>query len=193
MDLGQLIVPAPPPGAWTGGYPQTRNGAGQRKSAAHIADEIGRVNHGPAAHARLPDPDTADDVSLVGYCPRPTRLGDLQVPASYLGVASLTSWQGSLPLRTCGAQQQVVACPLSRPGASVCGGERTEDLLWLPGHVRVRGAACMLQDRNDSVRGEIKIAVRVGRVPGLSSSRRSRWRALAAPGWLTVAWEQCCV
>src|SRR5690348_13318696 len=63
-----------------------------------------------------------------------------------------------------------VACRLSWSGAGVGGGERTEDLLWLPGHVRVGGAAFMLQDRYDSVGGEIKIAVRVGMVPGLLES-----------------------
>jgi hypothetical protein len=65
---------------------------------------------------------------------------------------------------------QVVACPLSSPGAGVGGGERAEDLFWLPGHVRIRGAAFMLEDRDDPVGGEIKIAVRVGRVPGLFRS-----------------------
>jgi hypothetical protein len=52
---------------------------------------------------------------------------------------------------------QVVACPLSSPGAGVGGGERAEDLFWLPGHVRVRGAAFMLEDRDDSVGGELRL------------------------------------
>jgi hypothetical protein len=63
-----------------------------------------------------------------------------------------------------------VGCPLSWPGAGVGGGERAEGLLWLPGHVRVAGAAFMFQDRYDSVGGEVKIAVRVGTVPGLFES-----------------------
>lgn len=74
------------------------------------------------------------------------------------------------PWGRAGARQQVVACPLSRPGAGVGVGERAEDLFWLPGHVRVRGTAFMLQDRYDSVGGEIKTAVRLGRVPGLLES-----------------------
>jgi hypothetical protein len=48
----------------------------------------------------------------------------------------------------------------SLPSTSRAAGRRS--LLWLPGHVRVGGAAFMLQDRYDSVGGEIKIAVRVG-------------------------------
>ena len=64
----------------------------------------------------------------------------------------------------------MVVCPLSWPGAGAGGGERTEDLLWLPGHVRVGGAAFMFQDRHDSAGGEVKIAVRVAMVPGLFES-----------------------
>ena len=37
-------------------------------------------------------------------------------------------------------QLQIVVCLLLWPGAGVGGGERSEDLFWLPGHVRVGGA-----------------------------------------------------
>jgi hypothetical protein len=63
----------------------------------------------------------------------------------------------------------VVACLLSCPGAGVGGGERAEDLFRLPGHIRVRGAVFLLQDRYDSVGGEVKIAVRVGVWRGCSN------------------------
>jgi hypothetical protein len=43
----------------------------------------------------------------------------------------------------------------SRPVVSVGGGERAEDLLWLPGHVRVRGAVLMLEDRVGGEPGEL--------------------------------------
>jgi hypothetical protein len=54
------------------------------------------------------------------------------------------------------------SCCLSWPGAGVGGGERGEGLFRFPGHVRVGGAACMLEDHDDSVGGQIKVAVRVG-------------------------------
>lgn len=72
--------------------------------------------------------------------------------------------------RSWSARQQLVACPLLRPGADVGGGERAEDLFWFPGHVGVGGAAFMLEDRYDSVGGQIKVAVGVGRVPGIFES-----------------------
>ena len=56
-----------------------------------------------------------------------------------------------------------------------------EDLFWLPGHARVCGAAFMLENRDDPVGGEIKIAVRVGRVPATFESVQPQPHKSGAP------------